>query len=522
MPQFIFKIMVKNILNIKILYLLFVSLAVISCNEKIADNPIGNNPPETKLFLYPDSTISQQQSKLNVAWWGDDPDGLVVGFYFSWDGVDWSFTTKNDSTFALKIGASDTTFAFRVAAVDNYGNGKYDAEIVRNNVNLGPEPFIDANNNGKYDKGETYFDIGDMDPTPASQEFPIKNSPPTMEWNELTGVPDTTFPVITVGWIADDVDGFSSIKNINLALNDTSNYVSIAGGISLVTLRTDDFDSATPMMDIYINGDSRNSASVQLPGLKFDSENILYVQAEDISGATSPFLRLPDTSSHWFVKKPKGKFLIIDDYITGDNSASFYKEKFDSLAGGAMAGNYDVWNLHQYNIPYQTITFQETIKLFDAIFWYSDNEPNLELASVTLQNYMNSGGKVALSLMMPRFVDQDELRSFLPIDSTDSKFITSVVGGAEVAPDSNALDYPQMKTTLPLFIMRTFYPSEASSQVLYHLISAQVPNNDVIGFKSKDNNLFFIGLPLHKCDGYPGQVVKLLDKVIFEDFGLQL
>ncbi|MEO8399197.1 MAG: hypothetical protein ABI550_05195, partial [Ignavibacteriaceae bacterium] len=99
---------------------------IASCNEKITDNPIANQPPNTGLFLYPDSTISSQPSKLNIYWWGDDPDGIIVGFYFSWNGTDWTFTSSNDSLFALQIGAKDTVYTFMVSSVDNNGNGIYD------------------------------------------------------------------------------------------------------------------------------------------------------------------------------------------------------------------------------------------------------------------------------------------------------------------------------------------------------------------------------------------------------------
>ncbi len=90
-------------------FLLLISLGLIfliSCSEEFPDQPQGNLPPETGMFLYPDSTVSQQPSRLRVHWWGDDPDGLVIGYYFMWEGIDtkWTFTTKNDSTFSLPIG----------------------------------------------------------------------------------------------------------------------------------------------------------------------------------------------------------------------------------------------------------------------------------------------------------------------------------------------------------------------------------------------------------------------------------
>ena len=127
-----------------------------SCSEEFPDQPNGNIPPDTGMFLYPDSTVSQQPSRLTVHWWGDDPDGLIIGFYFKWEGIDtkWTFTTKNDSTFSLPIGSSDTTYNFLVSAVDAKGNGKYDSQIFQNGIDFGPEPFIDKNNNGVFDQGE--------------------------------------------------------------------------------------------------------------------------------------------------------------------------------------------------------------------------------------------------------------------------------------------------------------------------------------------------------------------------------
>ena len=61
----------------KITTIIFLSIFIYSCSEEISNNKIDNVPPETSLFLFTDSLISQQQSRLTVNWWGDDPDGLV-------------------------------------------------------------------------------------------------------------------------------------------------------------------------------------------------------------------------------------------------------------------------------------------------------------------------------------------------------------------------------------------------------------------------------------------------------------
>ena len=173
--------------------------------------PYGNQPPHTGIFLYPDSAISSQPSKINVHWWGDDPDGFVIGYYFSWDGKNWTFTQSNDSLFALKIGIADTNYVFLVSAADDGGNGVYDTDVFQNGIDYGPEPFIDKNNNGVWDQGESFTDIGLIDPNPASVDFPIKNSAPVVKWDQLTVLPDTSFPAMSFGWDATDIDGDETI-----------------------------------------------------------------------------------------------------------------------------------------------------------------------------------------------------------------------------------------------------------------------------------------------------------------------
>ena len=161
-----------------LLLLIFISTfyILITCTEEGVNNPVGNQSPDTGLFLYPDSTIRPQQSRLRVHWWGDDKDGLIVGYYFSWNDDPWEFTSSNDSLFALKIGANDTTYNLSVYSVDNGGNNVYDHQISQNGINYGPEPFIDENGNGIYDSGEFFYDIGLIDPTPAEFDFPFSSA----------------------------------------------------------------------------------------------------------------------------------------------------------------------------------------------------------------------------------------------------------------------------------------------------------------------------------------------------------
>ncbi|MDZ7623891.1 MAG: hypothetical protein U5J96_05510 [Ignavibacteriaceae bacterium] len=71
-------------------------------------------------------------------------------------------------------------------------------------------------------------------------------------------------------------------------LNDTSNnenIISLDGSVRTVTLRTNEFSSPNPLMEILIEGQENNINPEKLPGLVFDDLNYFYVQAEDISGS---------------------------------------------------------------------------------------------------------------------------------------------------------------------------------------------------------------------------------------------
>ncbi len=498
-------------------FLLLSGYVLLSCTEDGVNNPIGNLPPNTGLFLYPDSTILPQQSRLTIHWWGDDPDGEVLGYYFSWDNINWTFTASNDSQFALQIGVSDTLYTFRVAAVDAEGNKTYDNNINRNGINFGPEPFLDKNENGQYDPGEFFYDIGSVDPTPAVFDFPLRNTAPTIDWNELSFLPDTSFPVMTFSWNVDDIDGIESVVSIELALNDTtnqSNIIGIDGSVRTVTLRTDDFSTGTAAMEILIESQEGNINPELLPGLMLNANNNFYVRAVDISGAASPFISFPDTGQTWYVKKPVGNLLIIDDYATIDNAAAFYNAMFDSLG---LTGHFDIYDIHTETPPFLNVTFLETIKLFDYLFWYTDNSPSLDLASFATNKYLTAGGKVAFSMQFPQIVDPVGIASFVPIISDSIGARSSLFSQSVVASDTTDPSYPNLKTTISVFRVKSFYLDPLAANPIYYYPNGELPG--FAGFTNSSITEFFIALPLDKCNG-TGNVKSLLQKVLFDDFGL--
>ena len=496
---------------------IYISVSVVSCTDDPVSNPVGNQPPNTGLFLYPDSTIIPQQSRLTIHWWGDDPDGIVIGYYFSWDNINWSFTTSNDSLFALQIGVSDTIYQFQVSAVDDAGNKIYDNNISRNGIDFGPEPFIDQNNNGRYDTGESFYDIGLIDPSPARFDFPLRNTAPTISWNDLSFLPDTSFPVMSFSWNVDDIDGVESVIAIELALNDTtnqSNVISIDGAVRTVTLRTNDFSSGSASMEIMIESQEGNINPELLPGLLLDSDNIFYARAIDISGAASPFISLPDSGETWYVKKPAGSLLIIDDYRTADNASTFYSAMFDSLG---LTGHFDIYDIHTQTPPFLNVTFLETIKLFDYLFWYTDNAPSLDLASFSTNKYLSAGGKLAYSMQFPQTVDLVNLASFIPIipDSIGSR--NSLVTGTIISADSTDPLYPELLCTINVFRVKSFYLDPLAANPIYYYPNGELPG--FTGFTNSTLTEFFIALPLDKFNG-SGNVKSLLQKVFFDDFGL--
>lgn len=506
---------------------LVLGVTFFSCTESINDNRLANEPPNTFLFLYPDEGVelSQQKSRLRVHWWGDDPDGLIIGYYFNWQGLndEWTFTTKNDSTFSLPIGTVDTSFVFRVVAVDNSGNGKYDSQVMWNDINFGPEPFKDENGNGVFNAGEFYYDIGMIDPTPAVQSFPIKNSAPTIEWTDATQIPGESFPVMTVGWEADDLDGKESIVKINLALNDTIGFISLERSTNIVTLRIDDINSPQPAFEVLINGSDGNIFREKLTNLRLNDFNRLYVQAVDLSGAKSRFIPLPDTSKSWYVKNPKGNMLIVDDYSSGDAVAAFYDDAFNSLRGGTLQNKYDIFDIEKSSLPYPNITFFETIKLFKYIYWYGDSEPSLDLLSLVTQKYIDKGGKVAFSMTFKDSsatfsFDLTTLQNFLPVDSLgQAKSVNFVFPGANIFPVEQPSIYPILETSTTIAFARTYHPNVVATRV-YNISSGQISGNVALIDAAK--KLFFIGVPLHQCNRIEGSVQQLLEVIFFDEFGL--
>jgi hypothetical protein len=454
-------------MKIKEIILLTFSLAVLlqSCTE-LPTGVVENKPPNTFLSLFPDSNISPQKTRVKITWWGDDPDGLVVGFQFSFDSTNWTYTTKNDSTFQLTISGNDSTFHFWVAAVD---------------------------------------DKGLVDPTPASNRYPVINSPPSVKFNAGTEIPDTTFTIASFSWTGTDPDGDNTIKYYRWALNDTTTWHRISGTVNSITLRQDS-------------------------GLAVNSNNILYLKAEDIAGTYSPIVRMPDTSETWFVRQPVGRILVIDDYSPSliDNSQAyqFYEAALDTMLHSIL----DIKVGGGANVPkIRNPMFVETLKLFQCVIWYSNRaqavseNPNFDLAQETLPYYTASGGRVFFTTGFPTNIPQGvNYVDFAPVDSVTAYQVASFSPQTPTIVIDNS--YPELQSGSPSpDLVRGLYP-KTGAHVIYKMpFNPPYDTNKIIvclkDFASNPK-IVLMSMPLHRMNE-ASTAPAFLRRVINIDFGIR-
>lgn len=452
----------------------------LSCAEDITGQRNQNIPPETTVFVQAD-TLNLTQSVQTIYWDGQDPDGFVVKFLYTWKenpgSADWDTTTNRTETFPLKIAGADTSYRFQVKAVDNDG-----AE----------------------------------DPTPAVQVFPIKNTPPTIRWTTLSAVPDTTFTVASFVWSASDLDGDSTILEFEYSLDNTQNWKSISGA----------------RRQLILNADSGLTAG----------DHAFYIRAVDVADARSPIIRMPeDTTKFWYVKNPTGRYLLIDDFA--DESAvssypdAFYKGLLDTLLP-SLGQDYSYWNIEQ-QFPTSVVQFTETLKLFDRIIWYTDfikeNDPHFIGAQVAVPQFRNktpNPGKIIYTVKFNQgFGSQGDPLGFTPVDSIGSRYDLSnnSLYYVDSAYTSHP-DYPDPLFPLPelkssntsiLFGLRALRP-KATSVPMYRFDDPNSTNDPLFVMIGKNDNtdeydFVMAGTPLNQLNGNKniGEFFKIVFRDIF-------
>ncbi len=551
------------------------ALSLPGCTKHFSSTRYGNVPPETYVSAFPfrDSVnaanFNPQSSRLEVHWWATDADGLIKGYIVTFNKKVWTFTTMSDSVFALPLFTEDTTYIFSVAAIDNGFTGSLkEGDTVA---------FTDKNGNGYWDKGEAFPKLGgSVDPDPPAIKFPIANTPPVVsflmnsgQFTTRTDIPETTFTVASFGWQASDLDGNSTITDFYIALNDTTSansWVELPAQARFVTIKARtaeaSTDTSTVTCDIYANtypAMAYTPMSITLPNMKLNGDNVFYLKAKDVANAYSLVVRMPDTTHTWFVKKPKGDVLIINDYGSQTQSLPFYRSVFDTLGGGALNGKYDVWDIRLGKTstrkgdlvqPCVVPSFQETLKLYKYILWYSIDDQDFDIAQISVGEFRRAGGKILLSYGISSSSDAsgaaEQLRDISDaVDSvtagvlTDS-LATSPIGSNGFVKSGTSL-IPVDSSRYPVLVrdgpqsnpidggktvqnFRGVFPSVGATAI-YDIqpygVDGRHPH---IGIMSGDGTAFVLGVPLYRFNGNETppsantRAAQLMYRV-FKDFG---
>ena len=278
----------NHLLNIRHLPILLLTLLVFGCDSGFSGDEFENRPPDTQLSVRDESLLDNLTgddrlvSTVRISWTGDDPDGFVKGyevrFFDTADNAalaDWSFTESTDSLFLLPIrqGERISDVVFEVRAVD-------DADLA--------------------------------DPTPARTIYPIQNSPPEIRISPFDLPPDTTFNVMSIGWVADDPDGSLNLARIDVSFNDSLNFVALPPDVNFATfvLPQTNPGSTGQIVDADVfTGRGFESTGLKVPGVRIGEMNTLYLRSADQTDTTSVRIEYS-----WFVKGKTSNILYVNDH----------------------------------------------------------------------------------------------------------------------------------------------------------------------------------------------------------------
>ncbi|UCF62974.1 MAG: hypothetical protein JSW33_10360 [bacterium] len=445
----------------KLLWLVAIFMLFLSCEEKKVNNPLQNLPPETDVFVSSQDTLNYTRSTQHIFWDGRDPDGFVTGFYYTWivnpQPSDWTFTTDRSKVFPLKITGVDTIYLFQVKAVD---------------------------------------DEGLEDPTPARQNFPIRNSAPELKWTLASLIPDTTFTVATFIWDVFDLDGDSTIDYFEYTLDDdTLNWNIIPGYLRSLTL----------------NADS---------GLT-EGEHSFTIRAVDIAGAKSETLRMPENpGATWYVKEPRGRYLLIDDFENESTTVGFPDAYYKGMMERVMVPrgeNYSYWNIEDL-FPASNEQFTQTMNLFDYVIWYTDisreTDDHFITAQVAVPKFLNraprEGGKIIYSTMFDQnFGVLGSPLAFTPVSSLSSEDYRCFPGNIYNPDTLFYTAFPNI-ATLPILKVSEFFVGikalipKTTAVPIYRFQNPSPPNDTplfIIVGRNDNSGLYdfvFSATPLHQ------------------------
>jgi hypothetical protein len=371
----------------KALLYVLILLVIQSCNRGFKGKTSGNQAPETHVVA--DTIVRSGDnrfiSQVKITWWGDDKDGYIKGYEFSFNGSQWIFTTKQDSLFTLQLpaGSDSADFKFQVRAIDNQ-------------------------------------DL--RDPTPATLIYPLKNSPPSASVFIPAGTAQfpskntlRTYPAFKLFWTGTDPDGDDNLDHFELYLNDTNGIAyTVPPAITQAAFVAKDILTNNPDCDVYSSTNQKLQSSIK--GLKLNDYNVLYVRAVDKVGARSAFA----ASYSFYCKKPVNKLLVVNaSYPFTPLKLNF----FHTGMSNAGLGVYDTLNAFRINnnnfdeLSPDFFTQNKALKFFDKMVWFSENDSvSLALAQRSLGDFLANNGRIFMMVNFSQyFYENSNLLDFTPV-----------------------------------------------------------------------------------------------------------
>ncbi len=354
---------------------------------------VENLPPETTLFVQgPLDTVNHV---VHLYWFGSDPDGGVVGYELRFKNpalpadTQWVFTTRTDSVFTVFAPAGYTMPLFEVRAID---------------------------------------DVGQVDPSPARENFQFRNEPPTVRFTTRLLMTDTTYSSVTLAWSVNDPDGDANATRFLVGLGTLPSSLHLVGGTS-VTIDSTDFKEG-------------GQYPPTMPRMAF-------IRAIDDGGRASGW-----DSVRWVVRSASTpgvhpRLLLIDD-VPSTNPAAFTIDTLwsNTAVRNLPAGSYSILRL-EFTQPFRSAKdVAQTCRLFDAVIWYRGTQTSvstlLESFQDGLATYLDGGGQLLIESLnlidgenaigslradwVPRYLgSRDLIRSPIPgrVDSSISWSITA-------------------------------------------------------------------------------------------------
>lgn len=481
--------------------LLCFAMVLTSCNRELEGIISANLSPETHTVA--DTIIrfgdDRLESEVELRWWGDDSDGFVTGYEFTFEAVItpatiWNYTELQDSTFILAppAGADSADYVFHVRAIDN---------------------------------------SGEKDPSPATLVIPVKNSPPTVVIIKGINTPLKTFPVLKFYWEGNDPDGADNLLQYEVYFNDTLNEPYILDK----TVTSAIFEAQDPMItdldcDVYQNASTSPNA-LSINGLKANTWNKLFIRAVDQSEAKSDFA----ISDSVFVKKVNSNVLMVNGYTTTTNE-TFYGNNLIA-SGIAVFDTTQIFEQVAGNYTQQSadnITQGKVFALFDVIIWFSNNADNsFSLAQKTTEAFFNSGGKMLMSVYISSSFDPlSNFLDFTPIAELVNPVDTTLI--LDLGAQLNPLDveYPTLQGTAIVGIVKPIILQIGASPLYEAELTAKdnitlsltpwAGISTVIAKKSDfagNTNFVISTLELNKLDGLLN-IQDFFQKILVDEFGL--